>query len=144
MDEARRQKNSPPGLSTRHVPRSIAGEFRVVAGEVQHGAADHDVGEGLRERVRLDGCDAEIAGRELGRQTRGQRLHGLDRGRVRIDAEHLEAAAQQMHEIASRSAAHVEHPHARRDAAAQQLVEQVDVDVAELFAQIANKCIGHA
>ena len=43
-----------------------------------------------------------------------------------------------MHEIASRSAAHVEHPHARRDAAAQQLVEQVDVDVAELFAQIAN------
>ena len=48
----------------------------------------------------------------------------------------VEAFAQEVHEIATAAAAGIEHAHARPDAAAQQLIEQVDVDVAELGLQI--------
>ena len=56
--------------------------------------------------------------------------------RVLVHGVDVEALAQQVDEIASAATAGVEHAHARADPAAQQLVEQVDVDVAELRLEI--------
>ena len=66
------------------------------------------------------------------RERRGQRAHLRDRAGIGIVAAHVVALAQQIDEIAAAAAAGVEHAHAGRDAAAQQLIEHVDVDVAEL------------
>jgi hypothetical protein len=44
------------------------------------------------------------------------------------------AFAEQIDKIPSRSAPRVENPLTGRDSAAQKLIEQVDVDLAELFA----------
>lgn len=98
--------------------------MRGVAGKVQHGARDHDVGAGLGERRVFNGFHAKI-------RFRCQRAHLRNRVRVQVVPEHIEPLAQQVDEVASATAAGVEHPPARGDAAAQQLVEEVDVDVAE-------------
>ena len=47
----------------------------------------------------------------------------------------VEAVREQVDEVAPVAAAGVEHAHAGRDPPAQQLVEQIDVDVAELIFQ---------
>ena len=96
MDEARRQKNSPPGLSTRHVPRSIAANSASSRAKCSTALLITTSAKASGKRVRLDRLDAEIVGRQRGRETRRQRLHGLDRGGVRIDGVHVEAAAQQI------------------------------------------------
>ena len=49
--------------------------------------------------------------------------------------------AQQMHEIAAVSTASVEYAHAGCDIASQNLIEYVDVDLAELFLDIHGDCV---
>jgi len=61
------------------------------------------------------------------------RLNGV---RIGIDTEYLVTLPQKVHKIASAAAAGVEHPHARGDAPAQELVKQVNVNTAELLAKI--------
>ena len=46
---------------------------------------------------------------------------------------HIAALAQQIHQIASITASSIDHAHLRRDVAAQNLVEDVNVDAAELL-----------
>ena len=58
-----------------------------------------------------------------------------DRGRILIDAEAAEAVPHQVDQIAAFPASGVEHPPPPIETAAQQLIEQVDVDVAELVAK---------
>ena len=68
---------------------------------------------------------------QRGRQRPGQRAHRLDRVGVAIRGVDVVAFAQEVDEVAAGAAPHVHHPHARGDSAAQQLIEQVDVDVPE-------------
>jgi hypothetical protein len=63
----------------------------------------------------------------------------LDRLRTLIHAPHVEARAHEEDEVPPRAAAGVEHFHAADDTAAKQLIEQVDVDVAKLFAQACRR-----
>ncbi len=115
-------------------------EARVVFGEMQHGTADHDVGEAGRERHALDRLGAEVVGRQLRRQRRGQPADRVHRSRVGIAAVDVEALAEEIHEIAAAAAAGVKDAHATLDAPAQQLIEQIDVNVAELLVKGHSGC----
>jgi len=56
----------------------------------------------------------------------------VDRGWLAIDSIALESVLQQVHEIAAVSASGIEHARSCIETAAQNLIEEVDVDVAEL------------
>ena len=68
---------------------------------------------------------------------RGERqrhpANGVDRLGIRIDPEDLVTFAQEEHEVASGAAPRVEDAHAGSNPGPQQLIEEVDIDVAELF-----------
>ncbi len=86
--------------------------------------------------VRSIGSARKFSRGRRGRQPRGELAHGVDRVGVLIDGVDLAASAQQIDEVAAPAAAGVEDTVARRDSAAQQLIEQIDVDPAELGLEI--------
>ena len=77
-----------------------------VAGEVQHGAGQHDVGAGLGKRGVLNGLDAKV---RIG--CKGAHLG--NRRRIGVVAEHAVALAQQEDQVAATTAAGVEDAHPR-------------------------------
>ncbi len=138
IDDASRQNKRPPGVE--HAPRagSIASKCSssrakcstallmttsAIASANVHGL------DRLRAKVRLGG---------RWREARGKAAHGVDRARIGVHGGHVVAFAQEIDEVAAGAAAGVEHAHARRDAAAQQLIEEIDVDVAELIVEGAH------
>ena len=58
-----------------------------------------------------------------------------DRPRIGIGAEYLVALPKQVHQIAASPASRVDYTHATPYAALQQLVEQINIDRAELFCE---------
>jgi hypothetical protein len=124
--------------AAKHAPRSRQHgvELRVIAREMQNGAADHDVCGSLFERDRIERRNAEVLARSLGREMRGEIAHPRDRHRVRVDAADIEPLAQEVHEIPSAAAARVEDRHPARNSSAQQLIEEIDVDLTELGLKI--------
>ena len=60
----------------------------------------------------------------------------VNRRGVRIHREHLAAFAKQVNEVSAVSAPGVEYAHALVDISAQDLIEHVDIDLAELFLNI--------
>lgn len=102
----------------------------VIPREMQNGAADDNVGKRVRERHLFDVFNAEI----FPRQRR-------DRLRVLIDAENFIAFINKINEIAPIAAAGVENAHPGSDASAQELVEQINIDGAELLLQIQSELI---
>ncbi len=54
---------------------------------------------------------------------------------IGVEGKNIAALAQQVDQVSTVSAAGIENPHLRRDVAAQDLVEDVDVDLAELVLQ---------
>src|SRR5438309_9066654 len=79
--------------------------------------------------MRFHGIDAEVVSRKVRRET----AHGVDRLAVGIDAEDFVPFAKQVHDVPAGAAAGVEDRHPLRDIAAQELIEDVDVDGAKLF-----------
>ncbi len=57
----------------------------------------------------------------------------VNRIRVQVQREHLTAFAQQVNEVSSITASGIEHAHAGCDISAQNLVEDIDIDLPELF-----------
>src|SRR4051812_25805436 len=107
----------------------------VVASEVEDGAADDHIHARVGNRHGFDGLDLEAGCRCGGGQRCGEAAGGEHRVRICVNREHLDSHPQQVHEIAAVSASGIEHPHSRTDAPSQQLVEEVDVDVAELLVE---------
>ena len=70
------------------------------------------------------------------KSSRRAHADALDRRRIAIDPEAAEAAAEQVHEVAAVAAAGIEHARPAIETAAQQLIEQVDVDLAERRVQL--------
>ena len=108
-------------------------EVAFIAGEVKYGVAEDDVGEGIGEGHLLDCAGLEIFGRQGGREHRGKLADVGDPFGVAIEGEDLAALAQQVDEVATVAAAGVEDPHAGLNIAAQNLIEDIDIDLAELF-----------
>lgn len=114
-------------------------EVFVVAGEVEHGAAEDDVGEGGWEGETLQRFGAEVGGGQGGRELRGESadvIHGL---RVGVRGEDFVALAEQVDEVATGAAAGIEDAHAGDDAAAQKLIEEIDIDLAELLFECGHE-----
>ena len=70
--------------------------------------------------------------RELRKQPRDRR----DRGRVAIGRQHLEPPGQEVRQVPARATAGVENAATLIEPPPEQLVEQIDVDVAEAFSQV--------
>ena len=85
--------------------------------------------------------DAEVVGREMRREGCRHPAHGRDRGSVCIYTGYVVARAKEVDEIPALAAPGIEDPHAGRYPAAQQLIEQVDVDVAELRSQVHGSSV---
>jgi hypothetical protein len=108
-------------------------EVRIVAGEVEDGAADDDVKSVVGVGEGLDGFDAEVFRGEM-RGESGDESAGLSDGfGILIGAKDLVALAEEVDEIAADTAPGVEDSHAGDDVAAKDLIEEVDVDRAELL-----------
>ena len=88
----------------------------------------------------LDGFDAEVCRGEMRREG-GDESAGLRDGfGVLIGGEDLVAFAEEVDEIAAGAASGVEDSHAGHDVAAKKLVEEVDVDLAELLLEGGHGC----
>ena len=111
----------------------------LVAREVEDRARDDDIHRAVLQRNCLHGLDAETIGLEPRRDAHRELPHAGNHLRTLIHAPHLEPGAHEKHEVTSRATTCVENLHALRDAAAQELIEQVDVDVAELLAQVCRR-----
>jgi hypothetical protein len=108
-------------------------EVRIVAGEVEDGAADDDVEGLVGVGEGLDGFDAEVFRGKV-RGESGDESAGLRDGfGILIGAEDLVALAEEVDEIAADAAPGIEDSHAGDDVAAKDLIEEVDVDRAELL-----------
>ena len=72
----------------------------------------------------------------VGRQCRVQRgrelAHGVNRHGIGVHRPHIELAAQEIRKIAPGAAAGIHHARTTVETAAKELIEQVDVDPAEL------------
>jgi hypothetical protein len=115
-------------------------EVSVVAREVEDGVAEDDVEEGVGEGHGLDGFDAKVFGGEVGALRCRESAGLLDRRGVLIDGEDLVSLAQKIDEVAAGAGACVEDTHAGCDVAAEELIEEVDVDGAELFLKGGHGC----
>jgi hypothetical protein len=103
---------------------------------MQHRAAEDDVGKGVRKRHPLDWRNDDVRGEKRRRQRGGDALDVPDGCWIDVSGEHVVAVLEQIDKVAPAAAAGVENAHATTDASAQKLIEQVDVDVAELIVEI--------
>src|SRR5436190_5542963 len=110
-----------------------------VAREVEHGARDYNVHRVGIVGHRLHALDAKSSRSYFRRQFDCEMLYDGDRLLALVNPPHIEAGAHEKNEIPSRAATGIEHFHSRNDPPAQQLIEQVDVDVSELFAQAVGR-----
>ena len=111
--------------------------MRLVAGEVQDGARDHRVHAAVGMRKPIERGDGKVGRRQLRREPRRRLLHQLNRGGILVHAEAGEAVLQEVDQVPAVAAAGVEHARAGVEPAAKNLIEEIDVDVAELRPQLA-------
>jgi len=109
-------------------------EAIVIAREVKYCTAENYVGEMVRKGHSFQGFHAEIVHGEGRRQGRGENARGRDGLRLCVHAKDFISRGEKVMKISTETAARIEDFHARRNAAAQELIEQVDIDLAELRA----------
>jgi hypothetical protein len=114
-------------------------EVSVVAGEVEDSAAEDEVEGGVGVGDGFDGFDAEVFSGKLGSEGGGEGASLCDGVGVLIGGEDLIAFAEEIDEIAAGATACVEHAHARVDVVAEDLIEEVDVDGAELLLESGHR-----
>jgi hypothetical protein len=108
-------------------------EVVFVAGEVEDGGAEDGVSEGIREGHALDGGDLEVFRWQAGVERGGEIADVVDGFGVEVGGVDVAAFAEEMDEVAAVAAAGVDDAHAGSEIAAEDLVEDVDVDGAELI-----------
>jgi hypothetical protein len=64
--------------------------------------------------------------------------HGSDGFGIEIDPMHIETRAQQINQITAISASGIHHPHPAGNPSLQELIEEIDIDVAKLIVEIAQ------
>ena len=113
-------------------------EVFVVAREVHDGAADHEVDTAVRKRHLFYRLNPDIGRGQIRRERLRQCSDGVDCCATGIDGANVEALAQEIDEIPPGTAAGIADARAGRHASAQELVEQVDVDFAELRLKVSH------
>ena len=110
----------------------------VVAGKVEHGTTDHKIGKSVRKGHCLDRFQAKVVRREGRCDGCSEIARCLESARIRIRAKHFKALSEEVNEIATKAAARIKNPHPDRDAPSEKLIEQIDLDSAELNIKIAH------
>ena len=110
--------------------------MRLVAHEVQHRAGDDRVHAAIRPRQLIEFTGDEVGRGCNRRQPGGQRAYLCDGRLVAIDTETGEAVLEKEDEVATVPAAGVEHTTPAIEMSPCELVEEVDVDVAEGGSQL--------
>jgi len=108
-------------------------EMIVVAGKVKHGAAQHYVREVVRKGHHFYGFYTKIVGRKRRRKRGRQAARVFHCLPIHVRPEYFVSVSQQVNQVTARAAPCLEDPPSRRDPAAQKLVEQVNIDLAELL-----------
>jgi hypothetical protein len=139
IDDASRAKNRPPRAQDAPQLRHHGPEVRVVAREMEDGARDHGVEVAIGKAQALQGLHAEVRGRQPGSQLGGELTDLLDRARRGVHRAHVEAVAEEIRQVAPGAAARIQHAHARREPALEELVEEIDVDRAEELGQLGRR-----
>ena len=128
------EKQAPWRNDTPHLPERRP-EVPLVTREMQDGAADDGVGRAVFPRKGVERAAMNLIRRQRGLQGRGELAHRANRRGVGIDCTYVEAMLQEERKVPSPAAACVQHPPAMIESSAKKLIEQVDVDLAELPAQ---------
>jgi hypothetical protein len=100
---------------------------------VEHGIAKHDVGDSIRKGHLLDEPDLKVLRWQSGGERGRELTHVVNGLWIGIERKHLTAFAKQVDEIPPIAASGVEHDHAGGNVPAQDLIEDVNIDLAELF-----------
>ena len=103
-----------------------------VTREMENRVANHDVGKLAREGHCFDEADSEILRRQPGIERSSELANVVNSRGVRVDCKHLAAFPKQVNEIPAISATGVENARALVDVSAEDLIEYVDIDLAEL------------
>jgi len=111
-------------------------EVAAVASKVEHGVAQDHVGEVAGERHLFDGADLKVFRGQVGLEGRGKFADVVDGCLILVDGVDLAALAKQVDEVAAVAASGVDDGHAGLDVAAEDLIEEVDIDLAELFLDV--------
>jgi hypothetical protein len=107
-----------------------------VAREMENRITNHDVGEPGREGHRFNEANSEILRGQTGAERCRELAHVLNSLGVRVDCKHFATFTEQVNEVPAISATGVEHTHASIDISAEDLIEDVNIDLAELFLNI--------
>jgi hypothetical protein len=105
----------------------------VIPREVEHGRADDYVDEFAGEWHLFDRANLKIIRRQSCRQRCRQLPHVIDTFGILIQCEYLASFPQQVDQVPAVTASGVEHAHARSNVPAQNLVENIDIDLPELL-----------
>ena len=106
--------------------------MRRVVGEVKHGAADDGVERRVRPRKTIEIRHLKPLGIGVAAERFRELADVRHRRRVAIDAPALESLREQVAEVPPVAAAGVEHPRAMVEAPLEELIEEINVDVAEV------------
>ncbi len=100
---------------------------------MENRVANHDIGKLGWERHFLDEADSEILRRQPGIERSSELANVVNSRGIRVDCKHLTAFAKQVNEVPAISASGVENARALVDVSAEDLIEYVDIDLAELI-----------
>lgn len=132
------REEEPAGFEDAPEFAKHGGELLVLEGEVQDRAAEDHVGESIVEGHRFYGRDVEVGCGQIRRKGRRQSADLRDGVWIGVDTEDLVSLLEQVDQVPTGTASGVEHAHAGGDTSAQQLVKEVNIDVAELLSKIAH------
>ena len=99
---------------------------------MENRVADHYVGKVARKRHFFDGAHLEIVGRQPGSKRCSELTNVINPRGIRVHCKYFAAFAKQVHQVSAVAASGVEHAHSLRDISAQDLIEDVNIDLAEL------------
>ena len=104
--------------------------------KVEDGVTDHHVCEAMGEIHLFDRAYAKVARRQVRCKLRRQGSDVCHALWTRVYGKDFAAFAEQMDQVSSVAAASVEDTHAGSDVSSQDLIEDVDIDLAELILHV--------
>jgi hypothetical protein len=113
-------------------------KLSVIAGKVEHCTTNREVGKAGGKRYGLDRLHSKVLRRQVRRQHCRHTAEVGHAAGIQIHAKHLVSLAQEIDQVPAGATARIQNPHTRNDAASQQLIEEVDVDVTELLAKVGR------
>jgi hypothetical protein len=108
----------------------------LISSEVKYRATDHNVGKGIWEGNSLNGSNLKVVCRESGSERSGELSYMLNAIAIQIECKDLATFTQEVYQVAPVPTASIKNAHSRRDVPAQNLIENIDVNVSKLLLNV--------